>query len=104
MVIPLMKSVPVILSLLLMITSAGCAAPPKQVSGATVMANLTNDPLDHMVYRGSDPTFYYFDRAQFKTTTRFKVKRDEVELPPNARVGEVPIGMKLRATATRPAG
>jgi hypothetical protein len=68
------------------------------------MANLTSDPLDCMVYRGSDSEFYYFDRTQFKTTKRFKVKRDEVEVPPNARVGNIPIGMKLRTAPNRPAG
>jgi hypothetical protein len=92
-----MKPITLILSATLVVGAASCAAPPRELSGPEVMGNLTSDPLDCMVYRGSDSTYYYFDRAQFKTTTRFKVRRNEVELPPNARVGEIPIGMKLRS-------
>jgi hypothetical protein len=97
-----MKAVRTIVAICLIAALAGCAPSAREVSGSEVLANLTSDPLDCMVYRGSDSTYYYFDRAQFKTTTRFKVRHDEVELPPNAKVGEIPHGLKLRDAATQP--
>lgn len=81
----------------------GCTPAAQEVSGPEVLANLTSDPLDCMVYRGSDSTYYYFDRAQFKTTTRFKVRKEEIVLPANAEVDKIPIGMKLANSTTQPA-
>jgi hypothetical protein len=100
-----MKTVRTFIALCIIAALTGCASSAREVSGSEVLANLTSDPLDCMVYRGSDSTYYYFDRAQFKTTKRFKVRHEEVELPPNAKVGDIPHGLKLRDTAaTRPAG
>jgi hypothetical protein len=98
-----MKAARTILAICLIAAFAGCAPSAREVSGSEVLANLTSDPLDCMVYRGSDSKYYYFDRVQFKTTKRLRVRHDEVELPPNATVGEIPHGLKLRDAATRPA-
>jgi len=75
---------------------AGCTpSDVKEVGGAEILENLTSDPLDCMVYRGSDATFYYFDRDRFKSVKRFKVRREEVVLPANIKTGDVPFGMTL---------
>jgi hypothetical protein len=100
-----MRTARTFIALCVIATLAGCASSAREVSGSEVLANLTSNPLDCMVYRGSDSVYYYFDRAQFKTTKKFKVRHEEVELPPNAKVGEIPHGLKLRDAAdTRPAG
>ncbi len=99
-----MNTVRAIIALCIIAALTSCAPSAREVTGSEVLANLTSDPLDCMVYRGSDSTYYYFDRAQLKTTKRLKVRHEEVELPPNAKVGETPHGLKLRdAAATRPA-
>jgi len=75
-------------------SASGCTPGAREVSGREVLAKLTSDPLDCMVYRGSDSTYHYFDRVQFKTATRFKVRREEILMPANTKVGAIPIGMK----------
>jgi hypothetical protein len=98
-----MNTLRTIVALGLLVAVTGCTPSAREVGGAEVLANLTSNPLDCMVYRGSDSTYYYFDRAQFKTKKRFKVRREEVVLPANAKMGDIPTGMRLSAPATRPA-
>ena len=89
---------------MLALITGGCASSVREVSGAELVANLKSDPLDCIVYRGSDSTYSYFDHVHFKTKSGLKVRREEVELPANAKVGEIPVGMKLRAATTDVSG
>ena len=89
---------------LLALTTAGCASKAREVSGDELLTNMKMDPLDCIVYRGSDSTYSYFDRVHFKTKTSLKVRREEVELPADAKVGKIPVGMKVRAATTQVSG
>lgn len=80
---------------------SGCTMPLKQITGPEAMSNKVCDPLDVMLYRGSDHQFYYLDRIKFKTTYRFKVPRAQIDIPNNMQPGEFPVGMKLPGPATQ---